>query len=139
MYSPLNKPLNWETVAKSSTLTTLWFDPKNRGAKKREILRSCEKKISQCTNRNACTLLYFCSFHIEYTFFGISVLHVNFFVFGKFIWSKELVMGGSIYHCYFLLMATDQAHVALAKYKKFPWMIWNVSRNEWNGAVGVKK
>ena len=48
-------------------------------------------------------------------------------------------MGGSIYHCYFLLMATDQAHVALAKYKKFPWMIWNVSRNEWNGAVGVKK
>ena len=48
-------------------------------------------------------------------------------------------MGGSIYYCYFLLMATDQAHVALAKYKKFPWMIWNVSRNEWNGAVGVKK
>ena len=47
-------------------------------------------------------------------------------------------MGGSIYHCYFLLMATDQAHVALAKYKKFPWMIWNVSRNEWNGAVGKK-
>ena len=29
-------------------------------------------------------------------------------------------MGGSIYHCYFLLMATDQAHVALAKYKKIP-------------------
>lgn len=47
-------------------------------------------------------------------------------------------MGGSIYHCYFLLMATDQAHVALAKYKKFPWMIWNVSRNKQNAAVGVK-
>ena len=64
------------------------------GEQKERNTKVMWEKISQCTNRNACTLVYFCSFRIEYTFFGISVLHVNFFHFQRIPMKQGASNGG---------------------------------------------